>query len=280
MSTRSSGDAWTGLSLSGVCKSYPGRGVVLDHLMLEVERGECVALLGVNGSGKSTLLRIILGLVAADSGVVGFRDAARGFVATESVRRGALLEGRTSLYERLSLRENCAYFSSARGSRLDEVYFRSLCDLLRVEDVNRPVRKLSTGNKQRCSIIASLCHRPQLLILDEPTLGLDAEGTERLGETLRALAEQQGTTIVVASHDPAFMRSVAQRALRLADGQLEPQQAWPDKQGRWSVEVFSHESATPVCTVRSAEEVAFLFSQPGTALADADKVVLTRQVCP
>lgn len=268
-----------GIVVTDVTVTYRNGHTALRDASFSVPGGSIAALVGVNGSGKSTLLRIILGLVAADSGVVGFRDAARGFVATESVRRGALLEGRTSLYERLSLRENCAYFSSARGSRLDEVYFRSLCDLLRVEDVNRPVRKLSTGNKQRCSIIASLCHRPQLLILDEPTLGLDAEGTERLGETLRALAEQQGTTIVVASHDPAFMRSVAQRALRLADGQLEPQQAWPDNQGRWSVEMFSHVSATPVCTVRSAEEVASLFSQPGTELADTEKVVLTRQVC-
>lgn len=275
MSEPSHRNDWGGMSVKGVFKSYPGRGLVLEDVSLSLNRGECLALLGINGSGKSTLLRILLGLVSTDAGAIVFRNSRDQPIPIARVDRGAILEGRTSLYERLSLRENCAYFSSARGRPLDAPYFRRLCELLRIEDVERPIRKLSTGNKQRCSIVASLCHRPSLLVLDEPTLGLDSDGAQRLEATVRSLADQDGTAIIVASHDVSFMRSVAQRAMRLDCGQLKHVEHWGGESDLWSMELFATSQAMPERSLLDGQDVAAQFRQ-SDILSNAERIVLTR----
>ena len=275
MSEPSHTNDWGGMSVKGVFKSYPGRGLVLGDVSLSLNRGECLALLGINGSGKSTLLRILLGLVSIDAGAVVFRNSRDQPIPVARVARGAILEGRTSLYERLSLRENCAYFSSARGRPLDAPYFRRLCELLRIEDVERPIRKLSTGNKQRCSIVASLCHRPSLLVLDEPTLGLDSDGAQRLEATMRSLTDQDGTAIIVASHDVSFMRSVAQRAMRLDRGQLEHVEHWGGESDLWSMELFATSQGMPERSLLAGQDIAAQLRQ-SDILSNAERIVLTR----
>lgn len=125
-----------------------------------------------------------------------------------------------SAYERLSLRENCEYFCAARGVRFDEAYFQQLTRDFRVESTSKPLRKLSTGNKQRCSIIASLLHRPVLVILDEPTLGLDREGIEALCSAVRRLRAEYGTTFVVTSHDPTFIEATCESEIVIESGRL------------------------------------------------------------
>jgi ABC-2 type transport system ATP-binding protein len=208
----------TVLATHDLCKRYGTRPAV-DHLELEVPRGEIFGFLGPNGAGKTTTIRMALGLVRPTGGwveVLG-RDVAR-HGAEVLPRVGALIEA-PALYAYLSGRDNLRAFAAALSgvdrSRLDEVL--EIVDLAsRQRD---RVGGYSMGMKQRLGVAVALLHDPELLILDEPANGLDPAGMVEMRDLLRRLVER-GKTVFVSSHVLAEVQQICDRVAIIDRGRL------------------------------------------------------------
>jgi ABC-2 type transport system ATP-binding protein len=173
-----------------------GDALALDGLTLDVERGRLTALLGPSGSGKSTLMRAIVGVQIVEAGEVVVLGSPAGTPALRS-RVGYVTQA-PSVYGDLTVRENLAYFGRILGvgtARVDEVVGE--VDLGGVAD--RRVDRLSGGQRARVSLASALLNRPELLVLDEPTVGLDPVLRRDLWHLFNDLAEQ-GSTLLVSSH--------------------------------------------------------------------------------
>jgi ABC-2 type transport system ATP-binding protein len=182
------------VDVDNVVKSF-GTIRALDGITLRVRHGEIYGLLGPNGSGKTTLIRAVVGLVAPDSGavtVLGRRMPDLNILSSVGYMTQA-----AALYPDISVEENLRFFAAISGadSNVDEV--------LRVVELEQRrksvVATLSGGMRQRCSLACALVHRPRLLLLDEPTVGVDPQLRVQFWEHFRQMAAA-GTTILVSSH--------------------------------------------------------------------------------
>ncbi|MDX2170381.1 MAG: heme ABC exporter ATP-binding protein CcmA [Deltaproteobacteria bacterium] len=197
-----------------------GRAAALDDVSLRVEAGASALLLGPNGAGKTTLLRCAATLLRPQRGVVRIAglDAATHGAAVR--RRLAVLGHESFLYPDLTPLENLAFY--ARLYRLDRPEQRAL-DLIEQLGLrgwtHRPVRTLSRGLVQRCALARVLLHAPDLLLLDEPFTGLDAEARALLSAVLRN-AHARGTALLMSTHDLDLGLALCQRAVILAGGRL------------------------------------------------------------
>ncbi|TDV57365.1 ABC transporter ATP-binding protein [Actinophytocola oryzae] len=206
----------------GLTKRY-GRVLAVDGVDLDVREGDRYGFLGPNGSGKTTMVRLLLGLVYATSGeieVLGERVPAR----SRSVlpRIGALVEG-PAAYPHLSGRQNLALLDAAgpggsrrtRKSRIEDAL-----EQVGLSGVDRrPVRTYSLGMRQRLGLAAALLRRPSLLILDEPTNGLDPRGIREIRDLLTGLNEA-GTTVFLSSHLLAEVEQLCTRVGIVDRGRL------------------------------------------------------------
>jgi ABC-2 type transport system ATP-binding protein len=178
----------------------------VDRLSLEVPRGIVFGFLGPNGSGKTTTIRLLLGLLDADEGqaeVLGFDT--RQHPDEVRIRCGALLEHH-GLYERLSAADNLDYYGRiwhmSKPERENRI--RELLSPLELYDRrNEPIGRWSRGMKQKLAVARTLMHRPELIFLDEPTSGLDPVASATLRDDLETLAEQEGVTIFLTTHNLA-----------------------------------------------------------------------------
>ncbi len=182
----------------------------LDTFNFSVSPGEVVGLLGPNGSGKSTFVKMILSLVEKTRGSIqafGQDTNSRHYLK----KIGAIVEGNRSVNERLTILENAKYYCRLRESKFDLAYFNDLIKKLGVTDTDKPCRFLSTGNKQKAAIVCALIHRPELVLLDEPTLGLDSFGTDALLTVIREQLEKYQTSFLISSHDFDFIQQSCHR---------------------------------------------------------------------
>lgn len=189
----------------------------VDRVALDVAEGEVFGFLGPNGAGKSTTIRILLGLYRRDSGrvrVLG-RDPARE--APAICRRTGYLPGELALYPRLSARQHLDRLGAARGLR-HTAYRDELVERFGVV-LDRPVRGLSKGSRQKIGIVAAFMHRPDLLVLDEPTSGLDPLLQDEFAHLVRETAED-GRTVFLSSHDLAEVQTLADRVAIIRQGHI------------------------------------------------------------
>jgi ABC-2 type transport system ATP-binding protein len=192
-----------------------GRGIF--EVSFTVGRGEVLGFLGPNGAGKSTTLRVLLGLYRCDSGrgeLFGL-DPRRDAVQVN--QRIGYLPGELALYPRLSGRAVLDVLARARGLT-DRSEERKLVDRFEVE-LDRPVRTLSKGNRQKIGLVAAFMHRPELLILDEPTLGLDPLLQAEFVDLVRECAAD-GRTVLLSSHDLDEVQQVVDRVTIIKDGRI------------------------------------------------------------
>jgi heme ABC exporter ATP-binding subunit CcmA len=204
------------VELEGVTRSF-GPLTALAGIDLRLPAGSAVALMGGNGAGKTTLLRVIAGLAAPTSGTVriagvdvrragpGLR-ALLGYVGHESM-----------LYRDLTVRENLTFHASLHDLAADVVE-DTATRLDVTHALDRRVRVLSRGNRQRAALARALLHDPAIVLLDEPYTGLDLESAERLTELLLGL-HRRGHTVVMSVHDAAHAAHL-DRLLVLCDGRL------------------------------------------------------------
>ncbi len=218
------------ISLKDVCKTYyplfpwqKSRGVTaLRGLNLEVERGTIQTLLGPNGAGKTTTVKIIAGLILPTSGQITFygNDGVR---LRERPRIGAVLEGTRNIYFRLSPLENLYYFGELKGLSTVEIRRQSkeLLEEFRLADRARSsVQTLSRGMQQKVAISVALLGDPEILLLDEPTLGLDVESALLIRNKLKTLVNKKGKTIVLTTHQMDLAASISDSVAIIQEGAL------------------------------------------------------------
>jgi ABC-2 type transport system ATP-binding protein len=194
--------------------------VAVERVDLEVAPGSIFGFIGPNGAGKTTTLRMLLGLIAPSSGSVRIfgRDVGRDFKrAIQPV--GALIEG-AAFYPFLSARRNLALFGgiSGHGSpvRIEQV----LGQVGLAARADERVSGYSQGMRQRLGIALALLERPRLLILDEPTNGLDPQGSREIRDLVRHVRDEEGTTVVLSSHLLAEMEGICDRVAIIARGRI------------------------------------------------------------
>ena len=200
------GDDMNVLEVKNICKSF-GNKKVLNDVSFSVNDGEILGFIGPNGAGKTTTIKIILGLQSLDSGEViinGYNVATDFSKAIEKV--GAIVENPDS-YMYLSGRKNLELITNMYDNipkeRIDEVV-----KLVGLENrINDKVSKYSLGMRQRLGIAIALLNKPNLLILDEPTNGLDPEGIKELRDLLKNLAKKEKTSILISSHNLSELES-------------------------------------------------------------------------
>ena len=182
------------VDVQGVHKKF-GALKALDGATLQVRQGEIYGLLGPNGAGKTTLIRAIVGLLAPDSGTVTVLG--RRMPNLDVLRGVGYMTQQAALYPGLSVEENVRFFAAINGV---EDGVKEALDLVELWDRRRSVvSELSGGMRQRCSLACALVHKPKLLMLDEPTVGIDPQLRVQFWEDFRRMAAA-GITLVVSSH--------------------------------------------------------------------------------
>lgn len=207
------------LQTEGLTKRFKGRTAV-DRLSLSVERGDIYGFLGPNGAGKSTTLRMLLGLVRPTAGSIkfSFRASSWEYLKARS-RVGAIIET-PAFYENFSARKNLRLLASLSGGvsakRVDEVL--DIVDLRdRAED---PVKVFSYGMRQRLGIAQALLPTPDLIILDEPTNGLDPQGIQQTRQLIRRLRDEFKLTVMLSSHLLVEVEQLCNRVGIIHEGRL------------------------------------------------------------
>ncbi|WP_040951992.1 ABC transporter ATP-binding protein [Gorillibacterium massiliense] len=206
------------IETSGLAKQY-GRRKAVDHISLQIRKGDIYGFLGPNGAGKTTTIRMLLGLIRPTSGSVrifgkDLRKERMGILA----KVGSLVES-PSYYGHLTGYENLEAARRILGvdkSRIDEV----LAAVRLTKDAHRPVKGYSLGMRQRLGIASAMLGQPELLILDEPTNGLDPAGIIEIRELIKSMPAEYGMTVLVSSHLLSEIDLMANRVGIIRDGAL------------------------------------------------------------
>lgn len=190
------------VSVQGLKKRY-GDVQALGGISFTVRRGSLFSFLGVNGAGKSTAINILCSILQKDGGAVSVCGFDLDTQAEEIKKRVGVVFQATVLDDLLTVKDNLvtrAAFYGLRGAALRE-RLRRLCGLLELDDIfNRPFGKLSGGQRRRADIARGLLNDPELLILDEPTTGLDPHTRRNVWDLVRTLRREQGLTVFLTTH--------------------------------------------------------------------------------
>ena len=210
------------LEVRGLRAAY-GRIPILYGIDLDIAAGEVVGILGHNGMGKTTLMKALIGLVPATDGSIAFdgADVTRER-ADRRARRGMgyVPQGR-EIFPRLSVRENLRMAALAAGGKDESAVDEVLADFPRLEPLlDREGSALSGGEQQILAIARCLCTRPRLLLLDEPTEGIQPSIVEQIAENLAALRAARGLTVVLVEQNLDFTAALSSRVLLIQKGEI------------------------------------------------------------
>ncbi|MGF1480934.1 MAG: ABC transporter ATP-binding protein [Cyanophyceae cyanobacterium] len=213
------------LEVSNLHKTYRYSGKSIEAvrgISFSIAAGEVLAFLGPNGAGKTTSIKMIAGLVEPDSGWVKIADRDPHRYPQALRKLGAVLEGNRNLYWRLTCQENLEYFGVLRGMsrRAARQQGGHLLKRFGLQDKYRtPVRDLSRGMQQKVALAVALVHQPKLLLLDEPTLGLDVEASENVKELVKEIAAE-GCAVLLTTHQLIVAEEISQRVAIMQSGKL------------------------------------------------------------
>ncbi len=196
----------------------------VDDISFEIEKGEIAGYIGANGAGKSTTIKILCGILFPTSGDV-IVDGRVPFVDREAHVRniGAVFGQRSQLWWDLAAGESLHLLARIYGlsdaeyaQRMDE--FEKVLELK--EFLKTPARKLSLGQKMRCELAASLIHNPNIVFLDEPTIGLDVSVKQSIRDFVRRINKERGVTVILTTHDLRDIEELCSRILMIDKGKL------------------------------------------------------------
>lgn len=202
------------LEVKNMIKRYD-QALALDHISFEVNEGELFGLLGPNGAGKTTMMSVLSGLIRPDDGEIYFAGQKKSKVDSLMKNQIGVVPQEIALFEDLSAEENLDYFGrlyGLRGKGLKENIHRGL-EFTGLSDHRKDYPKgFSGGMKRRLNIACAIVHQPRLILMDEPTVGIDPQSRNHILESIKAL-NREGVTIIYTSH---YMEEVEQLCHRLA----------------------------------------------------------------
>ena len=217
------------IEVKNLMKSYKKRKSkeytqAVNDVSFTVNKGEILGLLGPNGAGKTTTIKMICGLLIPDTGTIminGMNNREKRLGALKHI--SAVLEGNRNLYWRLTVRENLEYFAGNRGASRKEVS-KQIEDLLESfnlkEKEKELVNRLSRGMQQKLAIAVAMLANSDVILLDEPTLGLDVETGYEVRELLRTIVDDYNRTIIISSHDMNVIQDLCDRTVIINDGKI------------------------------------------------------------
>jgi ABC-2 type transport system ATP-binding protein len=210
----------------GLHKTYPESSIsVVADVSFSLSRGEILAILGPNGAGKTTTIKMLLGLVTPSAGtarLLGWNTAVSTEMRQAMQQVGVVLEGARNAYWAISALENLRYFGGLRGlpRRVIDARAQELLKMLGLADhQHKPVKKFSRGMQQKVALANALIHDPKVLVLDEPTLGLDVESAGQLEATIKE-AVSLGKSVLLTTHVMTLAERLADRILVIDQGQV------------------------------------------------------------
>ncbi|WP_276829144.1 ABC transporter ATP-binding protein [Bifidobacterium coryneforme] len=240
---------------SNVSKTIDER-LVIDSVSFEVQEGSTFALLGPNGAGKTTTIRLLTGLLSPDEGEISLFGSRLSRDNASTLRSGIGVQNDGNLYEELTIEENLNLWgnlyglkSSLMGKRIDELL--SLFDL--VDRRKSKISQLSKGMRQKVMVARAIIHHPRLLILDEPTTGLDPQSSETLMSYLKVLTEEEKMTVLFSTHILEGLEQLAthvgilNKGKMLASGEVPSllEQRWPTDQ--YSISSDNNQRVYEIC---------------------------------
>lgn len=194
----------------------------VDGISFEIEKGSITGFLGPNGAGKTTTLKMMIGTILPDKGEVKiFGMKPTRHLELLSRKIGVVLEGSRNIYGPLTSAQNIRYFAKLYGHKAKDSEIDRMLEFFSIlEKKNTPVMRLSRGMQQKVAICTALIHKPEVLFLDEPTLGLDLQSSISLIEALKKLNADYGTTVILTSHDMDVIQKLSTHLLLIKAGKL------------------------------------------------------------
>ena len=209
--------------LQDLSKTYPGGKQALRQISLSLEQGEVFGFLGPNGAGKTTTVKLLNGMLAPSQGkirVMGLDPAKQ----PEKIHAlSGVVTEHAQMYDHMTGMQNLIFYASVFGMPKDQAKAQAESLLGRLDLMEARDRKLaaySTGMRQRLSLARALIHRPQVLFLDEPTSGLDPESAQRVNRMIRELAQNEGITVFLCTHQLRYAQEICTRYGLIEEGRL------------------------------------------------------------
>lgn len=209
--------------LQDLSKTYPGGKQALRQISLSLEQGEVFGFLGPNGAGKTTTVKLLNGMLAPSQGkirVLGLDPAKQ----PEKIHAlSGVVTEHAQMYDHMTGMQNLIFYASVFGMPKDQAKSRAEALLSRLDLMEARDRKLaaySTGMRQRLSLARALIHRPRVLFLDEPTSGLDPESAHRVNRMIRELAQNEGITVFLCTHQLRYAQEICTRYGLIEEGRL------------------------------------------------------------
>ncbi|MEV7632576.1 ATP-binding cassette domain-containing protein [Microbacterium sp. NPDC089318] len=256
------------LRLDGITKSYGSRRV-LDGIRFDVAPGRLTGFVGGNGAGKTTTMRIILGVLAADGGIVTLGDHP---ATTDDRQRFGYMPEERGLYPKMKVLEQVVYLARLHGFSKADATERATALLEELglgERLNEKIEALSLGNQQRAQIAAALVHDPQVLILDEPFSGLDPLAVDVVAEVLQRRAAA-GAAILFSSHQLDVVERLCDDLIIIAGGTIRAAGSREELRSAHSTLRYQLSSTGDAGWLRTEPGVTVLDFEGGSALFDAD----------
>lgn len=190
------------VELKNLVKRFDDK-LVIDNISLKIEQGEIFGLLGPNGAGKSTLINLMVGLLRMDKGEVfigGYDVSKQPLKAKDKI---GLVPQEIALFENLNAKENLEYWGGLYGLKgaLLKGRIKEALEIVALEEhIKKPIKNYSGGMKRRLNIAAAMMHHPELLIMDEPTVGVDPQSRNHIFQVIRKMNKEWNTTVIYTSH--------------------------------------------------------------------------------
>ncbi|MCM3400231.1 ABC transporter ATP-binding protein [Oceanobacillus profundus] len=188
------------LKVQSITKSY-GKKLILNQISFSVQPGEIIGLVGENGAGKSTLLNILATLASPTNGNIVLYEKSYREKRKEVRKQIGYVPQDIAIWEEFSVEENMVFFEKLSWKRRSKQELQQLCLDMELDKWKEPVKTLSGGMKRKLNMAISLIHDPDLLLLDEPTVGIDLKSRKEIGNHLKNLAIKENKMIMYTSHD-------------------------------------------------------------------------------